>query len=75
MKIPIVDENDNFLYYKESSERDERKESTRGASLWLTNEKGEVLIAKRAKQSTFSQMSGGTRCPACSKRGKRMKVI
>ena len=48
-KIPIVDENDNLLYYKEESERDFRKEVTRSSALWIINEKEEILIAKRSK--------------------------
>ena len=49
MKIPIVDENDNLLYYKDPKERDLRKEITRGAALWALNEEGEILLAKRSK--------------------------
>ena len=49
MKIPIVDENDNFLYYKDSNERDLRKEITRSSALWVLNENGEILLAKRSK--------------------------
>jgi len=49
MKIPIVDENDNFLYYKDSNERDLRKEITRSSGLWAVNKKKEILLAKRSK--------------------------
>lgn len=49
MKIPIVDENDKFLYYKDSNERDPRKEVTRGSALWVLNEKEEILVAQRSK--------------------------
>lgn len=49
MKIPIVDENDNLLYYKDSKDRDLRKEITRGSALWVVNEKQEILMAKRSK--------------------------
>jgi len=49
MKIPIVDEQDNILYYKEPSDRDVHQEITRVAVLWVLNEKGEFLIAKRSK--------------------------
>lgn len=48
MKIPIVDENDNFLYLKDRNERDNRKEITRSASVFIFNEKGEFLLAKRS---------------------------
>jgi len=49
MKIPIVDEKDNLLYYKESKERDLRKEITRASGLWIINEKREILMTKRSK--------------------------
>jgi len=49
MKIPIVDENDNLLYYKEPEERDAHGEITRSVGIWIKNEKGEILIAKRSK--------------------------
>lgn len=51
MKIPIVDENDKFLYYKDSKERDLRKEVTRSSALWVINEKEEILVAKRSKNN------------------------
>ena len=44
MIIPIVDEQDNFLCYKDSKERDPNKEVTRSSALWVVNEKGEILI-------------------------------
>src|SRR6185503_1888906 len=50
MKIPIVDEKDNFLYLKDPNKRDLRKEVTRGSALWVINEKGEILLAKRSKK-------------------------
>lgn len=49
MRIPIVDELDNILFYKDSSERDVHKEITRISALWVRNEKGEFFIAKRSK--------------------------
>ena len=49
MKIPIVDEQDNFLYYKDPKERDPRKEITRGSVLWVVNEREKILVAKRSK--------------------------
>jgi isopentenyldiphosphate isomerase len=48
MKIPIVDEQDNILYYKDASERDKRKEVTRTTALWLTDQFGNILLAQRA---------------------------
>lgn len=59
MRIPIVDENDNFLYLKDRSERDNRKEITRSAGIWVVNEKGEWLLAKRSKhQKSFPNVWG-----------------
>lgn len=49
MKIPIVDEDDSILYHKDSKERDRKNEITRAAGIWIINEKGEWLIAKRSK--------------------------
>lgn len=49
MRIPIVDEQDEVLYYKDSIERNARTEITRVAALWVINEKDEFLIAKRSK--------------------------
>ena len=48
MKIPIVDENDNIISYKEREETT-REDIRRIVSLNVFNEKGEVLIAKRHK--------------------------
>jgi isopentenyldiphosphate isomerase len=48
MKIPIVDEEDNLICYKDANERDPKKEITRTSALWLINELGEVLVAKRS---------------------------
>ncbi|OGI73354.1 hypothetical protein A3E33_02000 [Candidatus Nomurabacteria bacterium RIFCSPHIGHO2_12_FULL_40_77] len=54
MRIPIVNEQDNLLYFKDKSERDKRKEITRSSSLIIFNEKGEVLLAKRSKNKKNS---------------------
>ena len=53
MILPIVDEQDNILYYKDSNERDPSKEIARTSALWLFNEEGEVLVAKRSKNKKF----------------------
>lgn len=47
MRIPIVDENDNVITYKDRAER-LPSEITRVAALWVGNDKGEVLLAQRA---------------------------
>ena len=49
MRVPIVDENDIVLYYKDRKDRDLRKEISRSSAIWITNEKGDILIAKRSK--------------------------
>src|SRR3990170_7771672 len=54
MRIPIVNEQDNLLYFKDKSERDKRKEITRSSSLIIFNKKGEVLLAKRSKNKKNS---------------------
>lgn len=46
MKIPIVDENDNIINYKEREETT-RDDIRRIIGLDIFNERGEVLIAKR----------------------------
>lgn len=47
MKIQIVDENDKIIGYKERAEIDYEKDIYRVSALWVTNSKGEVLIAQR----------------------------
>ncbi len=47
MKIPIVNEQDEIIGYKERRDRN-KTEITRITALWLENEKGEVLLAQRA---------------------------
>lgn len=47
MKIPIVDKNDNVICYKDRSEIDYKNDIFRTASLWITNNKNEVLLAQR----------------------------
>lgn len=48
MKIQIVDENDKFVANKERSEVDYQSDIYRVSALWLTNSKGQTLLAKRA---------------------------
>ena len=47
MIIPIVNEQDEIIEYKDRNDRSP-EEITRITSLWLGNEKGEVLLAQRA---------------------------
>lgn len=53
MKVPIVDENDNLICYKDANERDPKTEITRTSALWLINELGEVLVAKRSNSKRY----------------------
>lgn len=47
MRIPIVNEQDELIEYKDIDERKDG-EICRVSALWVTNEKGEILLAKRA---------------------------
>jgi isopentenyl-diphosphate Delta-isomerase len=53
MKIPIVNEKDEIICYKE---RDTEKQMDlyRVSALWLTNSKGEVLLSRRALTKSHS---------------------
>ncbi len=46
MRIPIVDENDELIGYKDKKDRDP-KEITRVSALWVTDEAGNILLAQR----------------------------
>lgn len=50
MKIPIVDENDNIVGIANSKEEIDSSPELiyRVSSLWITNSKGEILLARRA---------------------------
>ena len=48
MKIQIVDERDQVVGVKERSDVDSKVETYRMSALWLTNSKGQILLAKRA---------------------------
>lgn len=52
-KIIIVDGNDNVIVYKER-ESLEVKDIYRVSALWLTNSKGEILLARRALAKAHS---------------------
>lgn len=47
MKIPIVDENDNIIEYRERNIRD-LNAIYRLTSLWITDVNGKILLARRA---------------------------
>lgn len=46
MRIPIVNEQDKIIKYIDVSER-QKGDICRVAGLWVTNEKGEILLAQR----------------------------
>ncbi len=47
MKIPIVDENDNLIEYRERDNKDTNS-IYRVSSLWITDTDGKILLARRA---------------------------
>lgn len=48
MKIQIVDDQDKLIGVKERTEVDYKTDTYRVSALWLTNSKGQTLLAKRA---------------------------
>jgi isopentenyl-diphosphate delta-isomerase len=62
MKIPIVDENDNIIEHKEREDR-KPNEIYRMTAVWLTDEKGNILLQKR---SMNKKDSPGKWCSAAS---------
>jgi isopentenyl-diphosphate delta-isomerase len=52
VKLPIVDEKDNIIDYKERNALDYQKDVYRVSALWIINSKGEILLAKRAATKT-----------------------
>lgn len=48
MKIQIVDDHDQLIGVKERTEVDYKTDIYRVSALWLTNSKGQTLLAKRA---------------------------
>jgi len=47
MRIPIVDEKDTLLEYKERAAINYEHDIFRTASLWITNSQGDILLAQR----------------------------
>jgi len=65
MKIPVVNEKDEVIGYKERANIDSTKDIVRSASLWITNSRGDILLAQRkfTKQNNpgkWSEAVGGT---------------
>ena len=48
MTIPIVNDNDEVIAAKNRSDLDYANDIFRTSSLWITNKKGEILLAQRA---------------------------
>ena len=65
IKVPVVNENDEIIEYKIREELDLTKDIVRSASLWITNSKGEILLAqrkfnKRTDPGKWAEAVGGT---------------
>lgn len=65
MIIPIVDRSDRIIGYKERSKIDLSRDIFRTASLWITNSKGEILLAqrkfdKKVDPGKWAEAVGGT---------------
>jgi isopentenyldiphosphate isomerase len=65
MKIPVVNSKDEIIRYKEREELDLDKDIVRSASLWITNSRGQVLLAqrkftKRTDPGKWAEAVGGT---------------
>ena len=52
MRIPIVDENDEIIGYKEREDRKDQ-DIVRAAGLWITDKDGNILLAKRSINKKF----------------------
>ncbi len=48
MRIPVVDKNDEIIKVKDRNEIDYEKDTYRVSALWITNSRGEILLARRA---------------------------
>ncbi len=65
MRIPVVNEKDEIIGYKNRADIDPSVDIVRSASLWITNRNGDILLAQRkfTKQSNpgkWSEAVGGT---------------
>ena len=65
MEIPIVNLDDEIVGYKDRSEIDYDNDIFRTASLWITNNDGDVLLAQRKKDKKvdpgkWAEAVGGT---------------
>lgn len=65
MNIPVVNEKDEIIGYKDRTSIDSLVDIVRSASLWITNRNGDILIAqrkftKRNNPGKWSEAVGGT---------------
>ena len=64
-RIPIVDKNDELIGYKDRTSLDLATDIVRSSSVWITNTKGQVLLAqrkftKRTDPGKWAEAVGGT---------------
>lgn len=65
MIIPIVDKEDQVIAYKDRSQVDFSQDIIRSASLWVTNSRGDILLAqrkldKKVDPGKWAEAVGGT---------------
>lgn len=65
MSIPVVNEKDEIIGYKERTDINSAIDIVRSASLWITNRNGDILLAqrkltKRNSPGKWSEAVGGT---------------
>lgn len=65
MNIPVVNEKDEIIEYKNRADLNPSADIVRSASLWITNRNGDILIAqrkytKRNNPGKWSEAVGGT---------------
>lgn len=65
MAVPIVNRNDEIIGHKQRAELDYAVDIVRSASLWITNSKGDILLAqrkfdKRTDPGKWAEAVGGT---------------
>lgn len=65
MNIPVVNEKDEIIEYKNRADVNPSVDIVRSASLWITNRSGDILLAqrkytKRSNPGKWSEAVGGT---------------
>ena len=65
MQVPVVNDKDEVIGYKDRSLLDYENDIFRSASLWITNSRGDVLLAQRKKDKKveperWGEAVGGT---------------